>query len=153
MEIETSAVMKAGTILGLLGVQRCTERQWNILLGMLEVGSQFVDLAAFDQLRLDYNRLTEEREHLRGVIAGHRSELEKLNHATLQPIETAPRDLYIILMGDSGYTTTPWRAEVGRWCPHREAWITHSNDRYSDGGGVPTHWLPLPIVKDETRQS
>ena len=65
-----------------------------------------------------------------------------------QPIETAPRDgTYILLAGDSGYTTTPLRVEVCRydadyhpWQP----WVNHANDSFMDGGGEPTCWLPLP---------
>ena len=67
----------------------------------------------------------------------------------LRPMETAPKDgRYILLFGDSGYTTTPFRCQVCRWYPEyrpRDPWVSHSNDCFSDGGSEPTHWLPLPV--------
>lgn len=69
---------------------------------------------------------------------------------TWRPIATAPRDgTYIIVAGPSGYTTTPLRAEICRQCPDYKAgrWITHSNDDFTDGGEVPTLWMPLPATK------
>ena len=73
----------------------------------------------------------------------------------LKPIETAPRDgTFILLFGPSGYVTTPLPCEVGRWYPEfrpLNPWQTFSNDAYTDGGGEPTHWLPLPNGKDEEK--
>lgn len=65
-----------------------------------------------------------------------------------QPIETAPKDgTYILLLGDSGYTTTPYRVAVGCWVEgYRDFWITHSNDAFTDDGEPPTHWMPLPAL-------
>ena len=69
----------------------------------------------------------------------------------LKPISTAPRDgTYILLFGDSGYTTTPLRCEVGHYDPEYRShnpWQTHSDDAFTDGGELPTHWLPLPESK------
>jgi len=66
----------------------------------------------------------------------------------LLPIKTAPKDgTYILLFGDSGYTTTPLRCCVGHWdAEYRPLtpWQTHSNDAFIAGGVEPTHWLPLP---------
>jgi hypothetical protein len=66
---------------------------------------------------------------------------------TPQPIESAPKDgTYIILLAPSGYTTIHWRAEVGHWDGEYRPlspWQTHSNDSFTDGGELPTHWLPL----------
>ena len=66
----------------------------------------------------------------------------------LRPIETAPKDgRYILLFGDSGYTTTPLRCQVCRYdAEYRplQPWITFSNDSFLDDGGPPTHWMPLP---------
>ena len=63
-----------------------------------------------------------------------------------QPIETAPKDgTFILLRGDSGYITTPYRVQVGRWVEgYRNYWITFSNDAFTDDGGEATHWAPLP---------
>ena len=54
---------------------------------------------------------------------------------------------FYLLAAPSGYTTTPLRVEVGRWYPEyrpRQPWQTHSNDDYTDGGALPTHYMPLP---------
>lgn len=63
-------------------------------------------------------------------------------------IETAPKDgTYIILFGHSGYTTTPYRAEICKYdAEYRplQPWVNHSNDSFLDGGDVPIGWLPLP---------
>lgn len=65
-----------------------------------------------------------------------------------QPIATAPRDgTFILVAGDSGYTTTPLRVEVCRWYPAYQPlnpWQNHSNDAFTDGGPEPTLWMPLP---------
>lgn len=72
---------------------------------------------------------------------------------TLQPIETAPRDgTYILLFGPSGYTTTPMRGAVGHYDPEYRPlnpWQTHSNDAFTDDGGEPTHWMPLPQKQED----
>ena len=65
-----------------------------------------------------------------------------------QPMETAPKDgTWILLAGPSGYQATPLRVEVCRYYPEyrpNNPWQNHSNDAFSDGGGAPTHWMPLP---------
>lgn len=67
--------------------------------------------------------------------------------ADLRPISSAPRDgRYILLAGPSGYTGTPLRFEAGRWEESRDAWVNHSNDRFTDGGADATHWMTLPRV-------
>lgn len=67
----------------------------------------------------------------------------------LRPIEKAPKDgTYILLIGPSGYTTTPLRCEVGAWiADYRDYWVNHAGDAFTDGGEPPTHWLPLPWSK------
>lgn len=71
----------------------------------------------------------------------------------LRPIETAPKDgTYILLFGPSGYVTTPLRCEVCRYDAEfrpLQPWVNHANDSFTDGGGAPTHWLPLPGVPEE----
>ena len=63
-----------------------------------------------------------------------------------QPIETAPKDRFLLLCGPSGYTTTPLVFTTGRMCSdyHAGRWIDHANDDLTDWGFEPTHWLPLP---------
>jgi hypothetical protein len=73
----------------------------------------------------------------------------------LQPIETAPKDgTYILLFGDSGYTTTPLRAHVGHYDDKfrpRQPWVTHSDDSFLDDGTAPKWWAPLPESPDPLR--
>ena len=63
-----------------------------------------------------------------------------------QPIETAPKDKFLLLCGPSGYTTTPIVFTTGRMCSdyHKGRWIDHANDDLTDWGFEPTHWMPLP---------
>ena len=62
-----------------------------------------------------------------------------------QPIETAPKDQFLLLCGPSGYTTTPMVVTTGRMCSdyHTGRWIDHANDDLTDWGFKPTHWAPL----------
>lgn len=73
--------------------------------------------------------------------------------ATPRLIDTAPKDgSYILLLGPSGYITTPLRAEVGHYDPEyrpRNPWQTYSNDAFTDSGGPATHWLPLPEIEED----
>jgi hypothetical protein len=63
-----------------------------------------------------------------------------------QPIETAPKDQFLLLCGPSGYTTTPMVVTSGRMCSdyHAGRWIDHANDDLTEWGFEPTHWMPLP---------
>ena len=69
----------------------------------------------------------------------------------LKPIETAPKGRYILLFGKSGYMDTPLRCAVGRWCRHKQRWNDHAGDAFTDDGGEPTHWIPLPTVPDNAQ--
>lgn len=60
------------------------------------------------------------------------------------PIETAPKNQYILLAGPSGYLGTPLRVEVARWAESHGNWRNHAFDAFTDGGPEPTHWMPLP---------
>ena len=64
-----------------------------------------------------------------------------------QPIETAPRDQFLLLCGPSGYTTTPMVVTTGRMCSdyHAGRWIDHANDDLTDWGFEPSHWAPLDL--------
>ena len=64
-----------------------------------------------------------------------------------QPIETAPKDQFLLLCGPSGYTTTPMVVTTGRMCSdyHAGRWIDHANDDLTDWGFEPTHWAPLDL--------
>ena len=63
-----------------------------------------------------------------------------------RPIETAPKDKFLLLAGSSGYTTTPFVYTTGRMCSdyHTRRWIDHVNDDLTDWGFEPSHWMPLP---------
>ncbi|NIP54123.1 MAG: hypothetical protein GWN00_01495 [Aliifodinibius sp.] len=78
--------------------------------------------------------------------------IRALYPSKLQPIETAPKDgTYILVAGDSGYTTTPLRFEACRYDAEyrpKSPWITHSNDCFEDGGNLPKWWMPLPHAED-----
>jgi hypothetical protein len=67
---------------------------------------------------------------------------------TWLPISTAPRDkTYVLVAGDSGYTTTPLRVEVCRYDSDfrpLNPWVNHSDDSFTDGGPPPRWWMPLP---------
>ena len=62
------------------------------------------------------------------------------------PIETAPKDEFVLLAGPSGYTTIETVFSTGRMCSdyHVGRWIDHANDDLTDWGFEPTHWMPLP---------
>ena len=62
------------------------------------------------------------------------------------PIETAPKDEFVLLAGPSGYTTIETVFATGRMCSdyHVGRWIDHANDDLTDWGFEPTHWIPLP---------
>lgn len=74
-----------------------------------------------------------------------------------QPIETAPKDQFLLLCGLSGYTTTPMVVTTGRMCSdyHVGRWIDHANDDLTDWGFEPTHWAPLilPGAKAQPAQT
>ena len=66
----------------------------------------------------------------------------------LLPMSSDPIDgTYILLFGESGYVTTPFRCTVCRYdAEYRplQPWVSHSNDSFLDDGGPPIGWLPLP---------
>ena len=64
-----------------------------------------------------------------------------------QPIETAPKDQFLLLCGPSGYTTIPMVVTTGRMCSdyHVGRGIDHANDDLTDWGFKPTHWAPLTL--------
>jgi len=58
-----------------------------------------------------------------------------------RPMTTAPTNgTFILLLGDSGYTTTPFRIEVCRWNPDKERWENHAGDSFNDSGDNPIAW-------------
>lgn len=69
----------------------------------------------------------------------------------LKPISTAPHNRFVLVAGDSGYSTTPLRFEVCRYDSSREDWRDYSNDSYSDGGGEPLYWMEIPEVDIEKK--
>ena len=72
----------------------------------------------------------------------------------LKPIETAPKDgRYILLFGDSGYTTTPLRCEICHWeADYRplQPWVDYEGNSFLDGGAEPLYWAEiLDIPKNQ----
>jgi hypothetical protein len=76
------------------------------------------------------------------------AEIDRLFKETLRPMEDAPIDTcqYILLFAESGYIGTPWRVEVCRFY-HNYGWLNHAGDRFTDSGGEPVGWLPLPSAR------
>lgn len=66
----------------------------------------------------------------------------------MKPMEDVPKDgTYIILFAESGYTGTPHRCEICHWDEEyrpMQPWVNHAGDSFTDGGGRPVGWLPLP---------
>ena len=71
-----------------------------------------------------------------------------------QPIETAPKDRFLLLCGPSGYIIIPWVFVTGCMYSdyHVGRWVDHANDDLSDWGFEPTHWMPLPEAPDAQTQ-
>lgn len=67
----------------------------------------------------------------------------------LQPMDTAPKDEFILLCCPSGYTTTPFVFTTGIMHSDYKVgrWIDHANDDLTDWGMVPVGWMPLPKVQ------
>jgi len=71
--------------------------------------------------------------------------LKALLPVTWQPIETAPKNKYIMLRGDSGMLTYPKFYVVGKLdLSYRDDWIDINNDRLTDSGYVPEEWMEIP---------
>ncbi len=86
-----------------------------------------------------------------------------ITYEDLRPMSSAPKDgTYIILFGDSGYTTTPLRCQVCHYDPEYrplDPWQTFSNDSFEDSGTPPIGWIELPtrpvlpvVLKDGWRR-
>jgi hypothetical protein len=63
-----------------------------------------------------------------------------------QPIETAPKDRFVLVASTSGYRGTPLRIEAAEWSDDYQAWMTHSHDRFTDGGSDAAWWMLLPAL-------
>ena len=65
-----------------------------------------------------------------------------------------PPDTYVLLVGDSGYITTPLRYEVGKFDEKfrpLNPWVDYGGDAFTDNGPPPIYWHPLlKIPKEET---
>ena len=72
-----------------------------------------------------------------------------------QPIETAPKDQFLLLCGPSEYTITPMVVTTGCMYSdyHAGRWIDHANDDLADWGFKPTHWAPLTLPGAQPAQS
>ena len=75
------------------------------------------------------------------------AEIDRL-FGSLKPMENAPKDEYILLFGESGYSGTPLRCEVCKFYSAWGGWKNHAGERFGDGGNPePVGWLPLPCAK------
>lgn len=67
-----------------------------------------------------------------------------------RPISTLTEDDgYVLLIGDSGYSSYPERAIVGRYAPKyhpSNPYVDYSGQSFSEGGTEVTHWIPIPWV-------
>ena len=68
-----------------------------------------------------------------------------------QPIATAPKDIFVLLLGPSGYTTIEHVVTTGILHSDYKVgrWLDHANDDLSDWGFEPTHWAPFYVVITE----
>ena len=98
----------------------------------------FLSLALKDQDWIDVEKFIDD-------VSNHIAKAEQ-RVAEWQPIETAPKDAFVLLAGPSGYTTIKTVFATGRMCSdyHKGRWIDHANDDLTDWGFEPTHWMPLP---------
>jgi len=63
-----------------------------------------------------------------------------------KPIDTAPKNRYIMVRGDSGMLTYPKFYTVAIFNPeYRDDWINIHNDRLTDSGYVPEEWMEIPV--------
>lgn len=113
---------------------------------LTDSGDSSIHAIASEALNLyESDTIDEHIARLEAVI----SRCNQLN--TLQPISTAPRDgTYVLLFGDSGHSTAPFRCEVCRYdAAYRklQPWLNHWNDSFEDCGAPATHWLPIPKYK------
>lgn len=61
-------------------------------------------------------------------------------------IKSAPKDgTFVIVAGNSGYSSTPLRVAACCWDGEYKAWMTHSHDRFTDGGEPAALWMPMPF--------
>jgi hypothetical protein len=88
-------------------------------------------------------------QNLSSILGTTFADIHKQSAPTgMNHMDDAPRNgEYIILFGNSGYMTTPYRCQMCRYdAEYRplQPWVTHSNDSFLDGGGEPIGWLPAP---------
>lgn len=62
-------------------------------------------------------------------------------------ISTAPKDRYILLFGNSGYTHVELRGDIGRWNEDKQRWDDHAGDAITDSGEEPVWWQEIPIPR------
>lgn len=62
-----------------------------------------------------------------------------------KPIETAPKNKYIMVRGDSGTSTYPKFYVVAIFIPeYRDEWVNIHNNRLTDSGYIPEEWAEVP---------
>jgi hypothetical protein len=79
----------------------------------------------------------------RGVRRGKFEADGKLVSEWVPLSEGFPKDRHVMLRGASGYVTTPHRVMVAKFDTGYGEWRTCQNDRVTDDGEMPTHWMEL----------
>jgi hypothetical protein len=76
------------------------------------------------------------------------AEADRLFRQNLRPMEDVPNDEFVLLFGESGYSSTPLRCEVCKFYPDWGGWRTYSGDYFGGTGNPePVGWLPLPSAR------
>ena len=61
-----------------------------------------------------------------------------------QPIETVPRETYVLVARKSGMTTIKWEFITAIYDPDYKGWTDVDNCRLTESGDDPLFWMPLP---------
>lgn len=74
------------------------------------------------------------------------TKITKAGTPTWQSIDTAPKDVFVLVKCPGRYTKTPfvYTTAILRSDYHAGRWIDHANDDLTDWGMEPTHWMSLP---------
>ena len=60
------------------------------------------------------------------------------------PITTAPKDVFVLVVRDSGYVTTSFEYLTAKYCSQGNRWEDVANDNVRNSGSAPLYWTKLP---------